>query len=322
MSFQKVRWGVLGYARIAQNWVIPAIQKSDNSVLHAVASRDEHKLRKCAEQYGSIELYKSYEELLNDPGVQAVYIPLPNGIHKEWVIKAAQKGKHVLCEKPVSVNAVECAQMIDECKKNGVKLMEAFMYRYTNRTKKVQELIESKVIGQIRHIYSAFSFVLDREEDYRWDPSQGGGALMDIGCYPVNFVGMLMGKSPVSISTQYVIKNGVDLKFSASLKYENDIIADISCGFDGFINQFSQITGTKGTITVPDTFLDNAGNIILKTKDFTEEIHVEACEKYVLEVEDFARSIIEDREPYISMDETLRNMKVMDMLLDNTYRKV
>lgn len=322
MTIERVKWGVLGCARIAQNWVIPAIQKSNNSVLYAVASRDGEKLKKCREQYGSIELYKSYEELLNNPEIQAVYIPLPNGMHKEWVIKAAQKGKHILCEKPISIDAVQCAQMIDECKKNGVKLMEAFMYRYTTRSKKVQELVESKVIGQIKHIYSAFSFVLDREEDCRWDPSQGGGALMDIGCYPVNFVGMVLGASPVSMNAQYVLKNGVDLKFSAGLKYENGIIADISCGFDGFINQFSQITGTQGTITVPDTFSDNGGNIILKTKDFTKEIHVESCERYVLEVEDFARSIIENREPYFSLDETLRNMKIIDMLLDNTYRKM
>ncbi len=320
MSGQKIKWGVLGYARIAKGSVMPAIERSKNSTLYAVASRDRQRLNECREKFGCPKVYDNYEELLNDPDVQAVYIPLPNGLHREWAVKAARKGKHVLCEKPVSINTRQCMEMIGECKKNGVKLMEAFMYRYTTRTRKILELIESNAIGQIRHIYSSFSFVLDRTVDCRWEPSQGGGALMDVGCYPVNFIGMLIGDVPVSMGAECVMKNGVDLRFSAVLKYENGVIADISCGFDGFINQLSQITGTEGTILIPDTFSDCEGKIILKTNDFSKEIEVEPCDRYVLEVEDFADSILEGREPSLSMDESLRNISIIEKLLDMAYR--
>ncbi|MDP4183323.1 MAG: Gfo/Idh/MocA family oxidoreductase [Bacillota bacterium] len=320
MSISKVRWGILGYARIAKKSVIPAITASRNSILHAIATKDPEKLNECSQLYDNIKTYNDYESLLNDPDVQAVYIPLPNGLHKEWVIKAARKGKHVLCEKPISINSKDCIEMIEECNKNGVKLMEAFMYRYTTRTKKIIELIESNVIGQIKHIYSSFSFVLNRDNDYRWDISQGGGALLDIGCYPINLIGMILNSEPISMQAECVLKNGVDLRFNAVLKYENEVIADISCGFDGYLNQMSQISGTNGTILIPDTFSDNAGKIILRNDQSEEEIDIEPCQRYVLEIEDFASSILERGEPLIGLDETLRNIKIIEKLLDMTYR--
>ncbi len=320
MSDIKVKWGILGYARIAKNSVIPAIEKSENSILCAIASKDEEKLKECKERYNNIQTFNNYEDLLDDPDVQAVYIPLPNGLHKEWVIKAARKGKHVLCEKPISLSSSQCTEMIEECKRNGVKLMEAFMYRYTSRTRKVQELIKSNVIGQIKHIYSTFGFLLDRTSDYRWDPAQGGGALFDIGCYPINFIGMILKSSPISMNADYVLRNGVDMRFSAILKYENGIIADISCGFDSHFNQLSQITGTEGSILIPDTFHDNQGKITIKTSRFTKEIDVEACERYLLEIEDFADSIIENRDPLLGLDESLRNINIIEQLLSMTYK--
>lgn len=317
----KINWGILGYARIAKNHVIPAILKSNNSILYAIASSNPEKLKECQKSYEDIKTYNDYESLLDDPNIHAVYIPLPNGLHKEWVIKAARKGKHVLCEKPISLSSSECIEMIEECKKNNVKLMEAFMYRYTTRTKKVIELVKSNVIGEIKHIYSTFSFLLSRDNDYRWDISQGGGALFDIGCYPLNFIGMILNSAPISMKADYVLKNGVDLRFSAILKYENDVIADISCGFDGFYNQLTQISGTIGTLLIPDTFSDYEGKIILRKNDYTEEITVDPCERYLLEIEDFADSILLDKEPLVGLDETLRNIKIIEELLKMTYRK-
>ncbi|HEY9059466.1 MAG TPA: Gfo/Idh/MocA family oxidoreductase [Pseudobacteroides sp.] len=321
MTTEKIKWGILGYARIAKNHVIPAILKSNNSILYGIATRDPEKLKECQKAYNDIKAYDNYQCLLDDPDIQAVYIPLPNGLHKEWVIKAARKGKHILCEKPISISSSECIEMIEECRKNNVKLMEAFMYRYTIRTKKVLELIESNIIGQIKHIYSTFSFLLNREDDYRWDISQGGGALFDIGCYPLNFIGMILKTAPISMTADYVLKNGVDSRFSAILKYPNDIVADISCGFDGYYNQLSQITGTLGNILIPDTFSDYEGKIIVRKDQYSEEISVDECERYLLEVEDFADSIICDRDPLICMDETLRNIKIIEELLKITYRQ-
>jgi predicted dehydrogenase len=321
MTAKKIKWGILGYARIAKNHVIPAILKSNNSILHGIASRDPEKLQECKETYKDIKAYDNYQSLLDDPDIQAVYIPLPNGLHKEWVIKAARKGKHVLCEKPISLSSSECIEMIEECKNNKVKLMEAFMYRYTTRSKKVMELVESNVIGQIKHIYSTFSFLLSRDNDYRWDINQGGGALFDIGCYSINFVGMILKKAPISMKADYVLKNGVDSRFSAILKYENDIIADISCGFDAYYNQLSHITGTEGSILIPDTFSDYEGKIIIRKDQYSEEIEVDTSEKYLMEVEDFSDSIIYNKNPLVSLDETLRNIKIIEELLKMTYRQ-
>ncbi len=321
MTDNKINWGVLGYARIAKNWVIPAIENSKNSTFYAIAAKDSERFNECKERYRNVKTYNNYEDLLSDPEVQAVYIPLPNGLHKEWVIKAARKGKHILCEKPISLNSSQCTEMIEECKRNGVKLMEAFMYRYTHRTKKVMELLSDNAIGEIKHIYSTFSVLLERTSDYRWDPAQGGGALYDLGCYPINFIGMILKSSPVSMTANYIAKGDVDLRFSASLKYENGIIADISCGFDSHFNQLSQITGTDGSILIPDTFHDNAGKIILKTNQFTKEIDVEACERYVLEIEDFSDSIINNKEPYLGLDESLRNINIIEQLLLMTYKQ-
>ena len=146
----KVKWGVLGYARIAKLSGIPAILKASNSEFYAIASRDKEKLRQCQEEFGCEKTYLSYDELLDDPEVEAVYIPLPNSLHKEWTIKAAEKGKHVLCEKPIALNSKEALEMVAACKANNVNFMEGYMYRYTDRIKKVQEIINSDVIGDIK----------------------------------------------------------------------------------------------------------------------------------------------------------------------------
>mgnify|MGYP005833847763 CR=1 FL=1 len=313
---KKIKWGVLGYARIARQSVIPAIVKANNSEFYAIGSRHEEKLKECQENFGCPKAYSGYDELLDDPEVDAVYIPLPNSLHKEWTIKAARKGKHVLCEKPIALNTEECLEMIRECKQNNVKLMEAFMYRYTHRTKSVKELLDSKVIGDVKHISSSFRFLLTRENDVRMLPELGGGALFDVGCYPISFLSLVTGgKEPLSMSAQYELQNGVDVSFSALMKYEGGITASISCGFNSFLRANSEIIGTKGAIEIPDTFFPNAGVITLITADGRTYINVREVERYVPEVEDFAEAIIHDREPGYKLDETLMNIGIIERLL-------
>jgi xylose dehydrogenase (NAD/NADP) len=157
---RKIRWGVLGYARIARESLIPAIQRSSNSEFHAIASRDEAKLSACRAQFNGPKTFRGYDELLRDPDVDVVYIPLPNSLHREWTIKAAEQGKHVFCEKPIALNAAECREMMAACAANRVTLMEAFMYRYTDRTRKVQEVLRSGALGEIKFISSTFRFLL------------------------------------------------------------------------------------------------------------------------------------------------------------------
>src|SRR5689334_5013489 len=151
---KKIRWGVLGYARIARENVIPAIQRSFNSEFHAIASREESKLAECRAQFNVPNSHRSYAELLRDPEVDAVYIPLPNALHCEWTIKAAENGKHVLCEKPIALNAAECRKMMAACSANNVRLMEAFMYRYTDRTREVLSVLRSGALGEIKFVSS------------------------------------------------------------------------------------------------------------------------------------------------------------------------
>lgn len=312
---EKIKWGVLGYARIAQKAVIPAILRASNSEFYAIASRDSAKVQECCQKFGCSKAYTSYDELLADPAVDAVYIPLPNALHKEWTIKAAQKGKHILCEKPLALNVDECLEMIQECEKNKVQLMEAFMYRYTHRTQKVMELLNSGIIGDIKYINSSFRFLLTQENDVRMEPGLGGGSLYDVGCYPINFVGMIVGEEPESISGEWVLENGVDVLFSAVLKYKKGILCTINCGFNAFARIFSEIIGTRGILEIPDTFFDNAGTIILITDEGKQEIEVTESDRYLLEVEDFADAILNHHAPLLNLIETVRNMKIIDQFL-------
>ncbi len=312
---KKIKWGVLGYARIARLSVIPAIVKAKNSEFYAIASRDEEKLQACRKEFVCPKAYTSYEALLDDPEVDAVYIPLPNHLHKEWTLKAAQKGKHVLCEKPIALNQQECIEMVEACEKHQVKFMEAFMYRYTARTRKVRELLDSGIIGEVRHVNSTFRFLLNREGDVRLKPEMGGGSLFDVGCYAINFTGMVTGRSPVSMSGECITREGVDIGFSAVLKYDNDLIATVNSGFDTHLLQYSIIAGTKGIMHVPDTFSDTAGKITVVTAEGSQDVAVEASERYVLEVEDFADAVLKDRKPLFGLEETVRNIGIIEELL-------
>ncbi|WP_426450295.1 Gfo/Idh/MocA family protein [Paenibacillus sp. S-38] len=314
MSSQ-VKWGVLGYARIAKTSVIPGILQSDNAQLYAIASGSEEKRQEVRDTYEGTKVYESYEKLLDDPEVQAVYIPLPNSMHKEWAIAAMNRGKHVLCEKPIALNGEECDEMIAAAEKNGVYLMEAFMYRYTDRVRKLQEVVRSGEIGEIRYIHSAFRFLLNRPNTIKVQPELGGGSLYDVGCYPVNFIGMITGETAESCVSQSVQEHGVDVLFSAVLKYPSGIVASINSGFNAFGQMNSEIVGTKGRIEIPDTFLGTAGKITVVTEEGSREIEVTESDRYTLEVTDFSAAVLEGRPPLFSLEETRLNMQVLDMLL-------
>lgn len=321
---RKIRWGVLGFARIADKSLIPAIERARNSEFYAIASRDKAKLEECSGRYKCPKAYLGYDELLRDPQVDAVYIPLPNSLHREWTIKAAEHGKHVLCEKPIGLNASECREMIAACRKHRVKLMEAFMYRYTTRTRQVLEVLKSGVLGEIKYINSSFRFLLTNSASIKLLRELGGGSLYDVGCYPVNFIGMVVDAAsgsppgaihPESVCAKSVEVNGVDMIFSAVLKYRSGIIATANCGFNAHRRVLSEIVGTEGLLEIADTFFDNPGTITLSTETEQREIAVEQSDRYGLEIEDFADAILSDREPFFSLDETQRNTEVIDRLL-------
>lgn len=316
----EVKWGILGYARIAINSVIPAILKTENSRLYAIASSDSSKRAECHANYSDVQVYSQYEQLLDDPEVDAVYLPLPNSMHKEWAIRAMKKGKHVLCEKPIALNADECMEMIQTAKNECVFLMEGFMYRYTNRIQKVRDVLETKEIGDIKFINSTFRFLLNRPNTIKVRPELGGGSLYDVGCYPVNFLGLVTDQIPESCVSGGVMENGVDTIFSAVLTYPDGIIATVNCGFNAFNQMGSEIIGTKGRIEIPDTFLGTKGTITVVTDKESREIEVEESDRYALEVSDFSNAILQKRMPYLQLDESHRNMQVMDMLFKSLIK--
>lgn len=314
---KKVKWGILGYASIARESFIPALLKADNSEFYALASRTSDKLRQCGECFDyPVKAYSNYDQLLDDPQIEAVYIPLPNSLHKEWTIKAARKGKHVLCEKPLALNSKDCRQMIEECQRNNVKLMEGFMYRYSDRIGKVKKIIQENKIGQVKYVNSYFFSLASRASGDRINPTLGGGSLFDLGCYPVNLVGMISGAEPISIAAEAIPINGVDRLLSAVLRYETGLIANIHCGW---INEFrslgTTIMGTEGTLEVPEPFWGNPGSIFLTTPNGREEIPVVETDRFRAEIEDFADAIRENRPFMVDVEESVLNLKIIEKIL-------
>ena len=305
-----VNWGVLGYARIAKNSVIPAIARADNARLYGVASRNQADL-----PTGEWEQsYGDYAALLADPAIQAVYIPLPNSLHKEWVLRALEAGKHVLCEKPIGLTAAEAQEMQQAAVQHNRLLMEAFMYQYTDRVRVIKQVLESGALGELRHINVSFRFLLDRPNTIKMQPALGGGALYDVGCYPVNFIGMVTGRLPVRCKALCETDQGVDTNLSALLQYEDGLIANIHCGFNAYGRNYAEIIGTKGMLIVDKPFLDDAGALHLHTAEGVRELPVSESDRYQAEIRHFSSAVLNQPSRLIPLDETVRNMQVLDMI--------
>lgn len=313
-----INWGILGYARIARLSVIPAILASGNGRVHALASRDAAKLAEARAQVPDLVGYTSYAELIADPAIDAVYIPLPNSQHRQWAIAALDAGKHVLCEKPLALDAAEAREMAAAARSNERLLMEAFMYRYTDRTRQVKAVLDSGVLGNIRHANLSFRFLLDRPGTIKLQPELGGGALYDVGVYPVNLLGLISGGAlPVAVHAEAGFDNDVDVNTSALLRYESGLLATIHCGFNAFGQMGAEIVGTQGRLLVPDPFLGEAGALTLTTKEGSRTIPVAATDRYTEQVRDFAAAIREGRQPLLSLEESIRNLEVLDLIRAN-----
>lgn len=251
----KLRWGILGCARITRRGLVPGIRDSSTGVLHALASRDGTTARAWADEFGVPKSYGSYEEVVADPDVDAIYIPLPNELHRPWTERAADAGKHVLCEKPMAMDAAEARTMAEHCRARGVVLREAFMWRHQPRTAEIVRRVADGAIGQLRLIRSSFSFPIDMS-DWRLDPSRGGGALWDVGTYGVSTARLYAGAEPESIEAVARFgPSGVDLSLVAALKFPNGRLAAIDCSFEQPFRCTYELVGTGGQIEVPDAYL-------------------------------------------------------------------
>lgn len=317
---EKINWGILGCANIARKALIPAIKAASNSKLFAVASRNKEQAVSFAEEFGAVKAYSDYEELLADSEIEAVYIPLPNSLHKKWVLKAAAAGKNILCEKPLSgKNKKEAEAMLKAAKANKVKLMEAFMYRFQPFVVELKQTIAKGEIGQLKEIQANFAFdISDRQNEIRLKPDLDGGALNDIGCYTVNISRYLMGEMPTKVANFFEKKTaaGVDLSGSGTLFFEGGRFASIYYSLNSYPQKDLSLIGTKGVIEFPDFFAWKAENYyLLKKAGKEEKIKLETGPQYQLEVEAFAESIIKEQELPLKVEtESFANLKVMDAL--------
>lgn len=317
---KNIKWGILGCANIARTAVIPGILGADNSELYAVASRSKEKAADFAEEFGAAVYYDDYDKLLADEEIEAIYIPLPNGLHKEWTIKAAEAGKHILCEKPLSgKNKAEAEEMFAAAQKNEVKLMEAFMYRFQPFVIKLKEMVDEGIIGDIKEIKSNFAFdISDRKDDIRHNSDLDGGALNDIGCYTVNISRYLMGEMPAKVANffQKETAEGVDLSGSATLYFKGGRFASLYYSLNSYNEQDLEVVGTDGIIRIPGFFSWLEDNYFLLDKDGeVERIPVKTGPQYQLEVEAFAEAVLNDTEvPLKVEEETYANLAVMDAM--------
>lgn len=314
---EKVRWGVLSTATIGRTQVIPAIFRAENAEMAAISSRGD-RVYAAARELGIPKAYESYEALLDDPDIDAVYIPLPNHLHKEWVIKAAEKGKHVLCEKPAALSAEEAKEMIEACKEHGVKFMEAFMYQLHPQHARVKEIIASGEIGEVKLIKSSHSFYLnDREADIRMDKAMGGGSIYDVGSYCIQVIRHLTESEPVKVQAIAELDEttGIDLTSTVYMKMENGVKAMFDCSFDMINRNEYEVIGTKGKIKVPFAFRPDInggiGKVIVQTNGVSREEKIYG-DIYRMEIEQFSRAILEGAEPIITAESTLKNMEVLD----------
>lgn len=314
----RLRWGVLSTANIGRAAVNPAIQASRNGDLVAVASRDEARARDFAETHGIPRACGSYEALLDDDEIDAVYIPLPNGLHREWVIRSAEAGKHILCEKPLALTAAECLDMAAAARSNGVRFMEAFMYRFHPRIDRVRERISQGDVGELRMIRSSFTFKLTRPDNIRWDPELGGGALMDVGCYCVNVSRTLAGSEPIEVQAfaTWTDRN-VDSELVGTLRFPQDVVAHFDCALTMERNEVVEAAGTDGVISVPSAFLPGTEDVPIHVErgrgDRATEV-VPGDDEYLLMVEHFADAVLNDRPLRYPATEAAANMRVIEAL--------
>ncbi len=245
---KKVQLGVLGAAKIARLF-IPAAARSAKIAVKSVASRDLARAQAFAKEVGVSEAHGSYEAMLADPSIEAVYIPLPNNLHTEWAIKAADAGKHVLCEKPLCATEAEARSIFDAARRNNVYVVEGYPYRAQSQTAKVRELLASGAIGKLQLVYASFGFPLADMTNIRFDPTLAGGALMDAGSYPISFVRMVAGARPIRVKAlARMASSGVDSTIVGLLEFESGLLAQISGSFSTSRHRRALIIGDTGQI--------------------------------------------------------------------------
>ena len=301
-----VRWGILGTARINRR-LVPAFHASSRGKLCAVASRDLARATAHAKQYVIPNAVQGYQTLLDDPSITAVYIPLPNAEHVPWTLAAIAAGKHVLCEKPLALNPHDVGRIAAAAEKAGVIVEEGFMYRHEPQTKMIIELLRDGAIGAVRAIVSGFTFLLEGDGNIRMDASLGGGALWDVGCYPITFAQLIAGHEPkMAVGTAHWTASGVDDEFMGLLRFSEGVTASIYAGFRAEYRTWLEVLGSNGALTVPNPFKPGPREV-LQLERGGEIEHIEVTGSPMLfarQIEDFEARILDGAPAVVPLTES------------------
>lgn len=317
-----VRWGILGAARIAEQQVIPALQNGAHCSVTAIASRDIARAQTLASLLGIPVALGSYDALLERDDVDAVYIPLPNHLHVPWSIRALERGKHVLCEKPIAMSAAEARVLRDVARSRpGLKVMEAFMYRFHPQWELARQLVTDGSLGKVQAIDTFFAYDNRDPENIRNRAEMGGGALMDIGCYGVSLARFLFGSEPVrAMGVMHHDPNfETDCLTSAILEFEEGI-ATFTCATQLPPHQRVRIHGSEGRLEMEIPFnsgTERAGRVWLQRGTTTEELAIDSCNQFTRQGERFALAVLRDTEVPTPLADAVANMDVIDAVVES-----
>jgi predicted dehydrogenase len=304
----RVRYGVLSTARIARNQHIRAAKTSTNAKIVAISSRDADRAVRYAQELEIPRAYGSYQEVLDDPEIDAVINPLPNSMHREWTVRAAEAGKHVLCEKPFAVTVAEAEHMIDAARANGVLLMEGFTQRFLPQAAYVRGIIESGRIGVIRSVRAELVYTLpDWDTDSRARPDLAGGCLYDAGCYCVNTLRWAMGDEPVRVQALQRIKEGynVDATFAGLLEFPGGRLGYMLTGMEEPFRGCCEVIGSEGRIEMPDLFGGSRVHVAIGGEEHVEAF--ESVDRFRLQIEHFSDCILNDKQPMLTPEDARGN---------------
>ncbi|MEP7373767.1 MAG: Gfo/Idh/MocA family oxidoreductase [Chitinophagaceae bacterium] len=323
---KKIRWGILSTAKIGREKVIPAMQAAKFCEVAAIASRNKESVKSVADQLKIPVYYDSYEKLLSDPQIDAIYIPLPNHLHVEWAIKSIRAGKHVLCEKPIGLSSDEALQLLLSAKQNPeLKVMEAFMYRFHPQWLAAKKMVDDGTIGELRTIQSFFCYYNADPANIRNQKEMGGGGMMDIGCYCISLSRFIFGEEPVRVSgnVEYDPVLETDRMASGMLDFSAGT-ATFTCSTQLAPYQRVNILGTKARIEIEIPFnapTDKPTRIWLHTKDSTEEIVFDTANQYTIQGDLFSQAILNNEPVPTPLEDAINNMKVIEAVFESAKEK-
>lgn len=326
MSTTKLRWGILGVAKISER-LLPGFAKADNVDLRGVASRSLERAQAAARAAGIPIAHGSYEALLDDPTIDAVYNPLPNSLHFEWTKRAAERGKHVLCEKPLCPTAAQALELVEFCRKKGVVLMDGFMWPHHPRTARLRQFLDQGTIGRVLRACGSFTFRMDPLDpsNIRLQPALAGGSLLDVGCYPVYGIRWAFGAEPVKVQAVARYEFGVDVETNGLLWFDDGRVGSFDCGFTMPYRGWLEIVGSEGVIFVPDMWLPPRRAVFEIRRGGryeVEEVVVDGEDQIVHMLQNFGKAVLGKTVSQPSHDEAVKTLRVLDALVESAQKQL